>query len=117
MCLLHTSHIKKALGISGVQTNAYSWRSHGAQNNVQIDLLIDRHDQVINLCEIKFSTQQFAIKKYYATNLRRKMAVFQSETGTRKAIHLTMISTYGMVDNTYLHSLVQQDLTMDIFFE
>lgn len=117
VCLLHTSHIKKALGIAGIQSRAYGWRSNASQNKVQIDLLIDRRDQVINLCEVKFTNQLFAIKKSYADNLRRKVAVFQSETNTRKAIHLTMITTYGMVDNTYLHSLVQQDLTMDIFFE
>lgn len=117
ICLYHTQAIKKSLGISGIQTHVFSWRSYKEQDNAQIDLIIDRRDHVINVCEIKFSTQPYVITKSYAANLQNKIAVFKTETGTRKAIYLTMITTYGIKDNVYWRSLVQQDLTMEVFFE
>jgi len=117
ICLSHTQHIKKALGILGIQTQVFSWRGTKDQDNAQIDLIIDRRDYVINICEIKFATQPYVITKTYAANLRNKIAVFKSATATRKAVYLTLITTYGLKNTTYLHSLIQNDLTMDIFFE
>ena len=116
ICLYHTQAIKKALGILGIQAQIFSWRSNKDKDNAQIDLIIDRRDHVINICEIKFATAPYLITKSYAANLRNKIAVFKEETGTRKAIYLTLITTYGLKNNTYLHSLIQNDLTMDIFF-
>lgn len=112
VCLHHVNEIKKALGISGVQTSVSSWQS----DKTQIDLLIDRKDRVINLCEMKFSIHSFSIDKKYAANLRNKIGSFKESTGTRKAIFLTMISTYGISDNKYA-GMVQNDLSMDILFD
>ena len=112
VCLHHISNIKKALGISGVQTSVAAWQSKTAQ----IDLLIDRKDQVINLCEMKFSLQDFSINKKYAANLRNKIGSFKTITKTKKAIFLTMITTYGVADNQHKY-LVQNDLKMDVLFE
>jgi hypothetical protein len=116
VCLSHLDAIKKALGISGVQTQTSAWKSSNAAKGAQIDLLIDRRDQVINLCEMKFSMHPFTIDKSYAQSLQNKVAVFKSETGTRKAIYLTMITTYGLARAAY-SSMVQNELTMDILFE
>jgi len=85
--------------------------------SLKIDLVIDRRDQVINICEVKFTTTPYSINKAYAANLQNKVATFKAETCTRKAIHLTLLTTYGLKNNTYLHSLVQNDLNMDIFFD
>jgi hypothetical protein len=117
VCLAHIKEIKQAIGISGVQTTTSSWISTGAGPGAQIDLVIDRRDQVINICEMKFSINNFTIDKKYAEELRNKIGIFKDETKTRKAIYLTMITTFGLNRNDYSTSLVQNDLTMDILFE
>lgn len=117
VCLAHIREIKQALGISGVQTTTSSWIKAGAGPGAQIDLVIDRRDHVINICEMKFSINNFTINKKYAEELRNKIGVFKEETKTRKAIFLTMITTFGLNKNSYSTSLVQNDLTMDILFE
>lgn len=117
VCLAHTKEIKQALGISGVQTTTSSWISTGASTGAQIDMVIDRRDQVINICEMKFSINNFTIDKKYAEELRNKIGIFREETKTRKAIFLTMITTFGLNKNNYSDSLVQNSLKMDILFE
>ena len=117
VCMAHTAQIRKALGISGVKTYIFSWKSKKNDNQAQIDLCIDRNDQVINLCEIKYSMFEFSIDKSYAENIRRKISAFKSGTKTKKAIHLTMITTFGLVNNEYALNLVQNQLTMEELFE
>lgn len=117
VCLLHTEQIKKKLGIQGVQSSEGSWRSKDSKPGAQIDLVIDRKDQTINLCEMKFSINPFTIDKKYAENLRNKLGTFRSETKTQKGVMLTMISTYGLKQNQYSIGLVQHDLAMDCLFE
>ncbi|WP_436490114.1 AAA family ATPase [Chitinophaga sp. ARDCPP14] len=117
VCLAHTKEIKKALGISGVQTTTSSWISTSTDTGAQIDLVIDRRDQVINICEMKFSINNFTIDKKYAEELRNKIGIFKEETKTRKAIFLTMITTFGLNKNNYSNSLVQNSLKMDVLFE
>jgi uncharacterized protein len=116
ICLYHVDEIKQALGIAGVQTFASAWRTAATATGAQIDLVIDRRDQVINLCEMKFSLHPFKIDKKYEAELRNKIAAFKSETNTRKSIFLTMITTFGMQENSYSSGLVQNDITMDAFF-
>lgn len=112
VCLHHIPQIKKALGISGVQTSVASWYNKSAQ----IDLLIDRRDQVINLCEMKFSIHPYAITKKYADNLRNKIGVFKTATHTKKTIFLTLITTHGLVPNQYSY-LAQNEISMKALFE
>lgn len=116
VALDHIQQIKHALGISGVQTAVSSWRSMSGKKGGQVDLVIDRRDQVINLCEMKFSINPFRIDRKYAGELRDKIGAFKSETGTRKSVFLTMITTYGLQKNNYSGALVQNDLTMDVLF-
>lgn len=113
LCLYHTDEIKKALGISGVETRVSSWKSF--ESGTQIDLLIERRDQVINLCEIKFSINEFTITKKYDEELRTKLGNFRAETKTRKAVMLTFISTFGLKQNEY-SSNVHKELKMEVFF-
>jgi len=114
--LTHIKEIKQALGISGVQTNTSSWISTG-RPGAQIDLIIDRRDHVINVCEMKFSLNSFTIDKKYAEELRNKIGIFKDESKTRKSVFLTMITTFGLNKNQYSMSLVQNELTMDVLFE
>ena len=116
VCLAHGAQIKKALGISGVRTYLFSWKSKEADHPVQIDLCIDRNDQVINICEIKYSIHQFTIDKSGYENLMRKISAFKTETKTKKAVYLTMITTFGLVENGYALNLLQNQITMDDLF-
>ncbi len=116
VCLAHTPQIKQALGISGIFSQSSSWRSKEAENGAQIDLLIDRRDRVINLFEIKFSSETYTITKTYSEQLRQKIGTFKSETNTKKAVWLAMLTTFGLKKNEYSGSLVQHDLNMDCLF-
>ncbi len=93
-------------------TDRSVWRSQDSNPGAQIDLLIDRNDNVINLCEMKFSLSEFVIDKKYDESLRNKKAAFVRETKTRKAIHQTMITTYGVRRNEY-SGQVQSEVKMD----
>jgi uncharacterized protein len=115
VCMDHVPQIKKALGISGVLSNHAAWRGSTEERSAQIDLLIDRRDQVINLCECKFSIDTFAIDKDYAEKLRAKVGVFKTVTKTKKAVFLTMITTYGIEKNTHAY-IVQNEVVMDDLF-
>jgi len=117
VCLAHLAQIKKALGISGVQTQTASWKSRTATKGAQIDLLIDRRDHVVSICEIKFSVNKFTIDKKYADELRNKMQAFREETKTKKSLFLTMITTFGVAANQYAASVMQTELNMDALFE
>lgn len=112
VCLHHVQQIKKALGIGGVQTSIYSWHS----NDAQVDLVIDRKDQVVNLCEMKFSIHPFAITKEYADKLRHKIGAFKAATKTRKSIFITLMTTHGLVQNQHAY-LAQNEVLMDALFE
>src|SRR5690606_24176759 len=86
------------------------------QDGIQIDLLIDRQDQCINLCEMKFNTGKFSIDKKYAESLRQKDSLFRQYSGTRKSIFLTAITTFGVQDNLHKTGLIQNEVIMDAFF-
>jgi DNA-binding CsgD family transcriptional regulator len=115
----HREHIMAKLGINGIATNSCSWRKLGSTTTkgTQIDLLIDRNDRIINICEMKFSQTPYSITKEYENNLRMKMAYFTEETQTRKTLVLTMITTYGILPG--IHSgVVGNEVDMnDLFAE
>mgnify|MGYP003429465932 FL=1 len=117
LCLVHTRQIKAALGIAGVLSNIYSWRKEADEysDGAQIDLLIDRNDQVINICEMKFSMSEYAIGATYERNLRNKKTAFINATNTRKAIHLTMVTTYGIRHNSH-SGIIQSEVVLDDLF-
>jgi hypothetical protein len=83
----------------------------------QIDLVIDRRDGVINLCEMKFGEDEFVIDKKYAGDLRNKVQTFRRVTSTRKALFLTLVTTYGVKANEYQAELVQNSITADALFD
>lgn len=118
VCLKHTHQIKHALGISGVYTEESPWRyvPGKGEQGVQIDLLIDRQDFCINICEMKFSMDIFTIDKRYASDLQYKLSTFTEVTKTRKNIFLTLVTTFGVKNNEHKLNLVQQDVTMDALF-
>jgi len=117
VCLWHISQIKNKLGISGVSTNYSTWRStdENSKNIAQIDLVIDRNDHIINLCEMKYSKDEYTITKEYDELLRKRYAMFTDTTKTRKTVHTTMITTYGVKHNTYFGNIQSEVKTDDLF--
>ncbi|HXB09421.1 MAG TPA: ATP-binding protein [Puia sp.] len=118
ICQKHIAAIKTALGIPAVYTQVSAWRWYPkkGETGAQIDLLIDRKDNCINICEMKFSETEFLIQKAYSTELEAKLRVFREHTATRKQLFLTMITTYGVKANEYKVNLVSSDLTMGVLF-
>lgn len=119
ICMKHSSNIKHALGISGIyaEESGYLFKGDKNSDGFQIDLLIDRNDSVINVCEMKFYSGEFTIDKSYAAKLRYKINKFKELSGTNKHIMLTFISSFGLVKNKHSLGLVNNDLKMDVLFK
>jgi len=118
LCLKHVDQIKKALEIGGIYSESSSFTFSGNEDlpGIQVDLLIDRNDEVINLCEIKFHKNEFNLSKSYAEQLRKKIFVFEEVTKTKKQIFLTLISTFGITENIHSSGLIDNHLKMDVLF-
>ena len=114
----HIPQIKQRLGITGVATNEYSWRSRNTEETegAQIDLVIERADNTLNICEMKFSETEYAITQEYDKTLRQKIAAFVAQTKTRKSVQLTMVTTYGLKRTIYSGS-VQSEIVLDDLFK
>lgn len=112
ICLKHLPQIKQALAIETIYTEESVWRHvpGKGQPGAQIDLLLDRSDHCIHICEMKFSTERFTINKKYADELTQKQKIFVDKTKTRKTIFLTLITTYGVSKNAYYKSHLQSVL-------
>lgn len=119
ICLQHTFQIKKGLGIHGMYSTTVSWqkKKRGTERGAQVDLLIDRADRIINICEIKFASSILEIDKAYSAELWRKKNLLSASLTKRKLILITFITTYGMVRNMYYLGYIDNDLTMDVLFE
>lgn len=115
ICLQHISAIKKALGISGVYTEESSWVNK--ERSVQVDLLIDRRDHVINLCEVKFTQEPFTLTKSYKKELEKKLFSFREETQTRKSVFQVLVTTWGLKDNIHSLGFIQNTITMNDLFD
>ena len=121
ICKDHTDQIKAKLGISGVLTEEYAWSSKGDEDlgipGAQVDMVIDRRDRVIDLCEMKYSVRSYIIDKSYDEDLRNKIASFRESTGTNKSIQLVLVTTYGVKENKYSGIVGNQVLLDDLFKE
>ncbi len=115
VCFNHIKQIKTTLGVQGVHTEESPWRTTNSDSGAQIDMVINRADRVINLCEIKFSSNEFTIDKAYDKVLRNKIEMFLNEMKERKTILLTFITTYGIAKNEY-SGRVQNIIEMDDLF-
>jgi hypothetical protein len=83
----------------------------------QVDLMIDRKDGMINLCEVKFTNKEFVLTKEYASKLRRKTSIFESATQTKKTVIQTLISTYPAMQNVHYLESIQSEVGMDDLFD
>lgn len=108
ICLQHTRQIKDAMRISGMLSNVCSWRTEKTDDHsgAQVDMLFERADGIINLFEIKYSKDVFSIDTKYAKELENKLSVFRTVTKTKKAVHLTMLTSNGISNNKYSNMVV-----------
>jgi len=117
VCLSHVRQIIRAIGIAGVITHIESWRSEQSDPGAQIDMLINRSDNVISLCEMKYTDTEFSMTKKHAQDLRNKRTVFIDETGTKKAVQITLITPVGIKRNEYFDIVQSIITTEDLFYE
>ena len=117
VCLQHIPQIKSALGISGVQTNVCSWfvRGSAQQRGAQIDLVMQRADGFTDIFEMKHSTNVFTIDKDYANDLQNKLEAYRKLSKDKRTLHLVMVTTNGVIHNSY-YNMVQYEVTMDDLF-
>lgn len=119
VCLMHIDQIRKALGISGIFTTISSFftKPKDGFSGAQIDLIIDRGDNSINICEIKYSNSDYEVTKRDVTNLENKKRVFRYHTKTKKHLFTSLITTYGVVENTNRLNSIDQVVTLNQLFE
>ena len=111
LCLQHIDQIKDALRIGGVRASYHAWRGDSSQ----IDLLIDRSDGIVNICEMKYHDGRYLITGEDDESMRNKKAEFKEATGTHKAVHVTYVTPYGLKDNKYAKN-VQSTVVLDDLF-
>ena len=114
VCLRHLSHIKKSLGISGMATEASSWRfmpqKNGPRKGAQIDLVIKRADKIIHLVEMKFSETPYNITKAYEQQLIERKSLFMEITGVARGTVITFVTPRGVSKGTH-SSLIHSEIT------
>lgn len=120
VCLMHLSQIKQALGIGGIATSASSWRyiprkAEDSERGAQIDLVIDRADHHITLCEMKFCSGKYRLTESYAATLRDRQQLFADKTGTTKGLVTTFISTFGLANASGL-SVIDNEVSSEELF-
>ena len=117
LCLKHIPEIKHSLHIGGVSTSSGYWKSDiNGKKEFEIDLVIDRADQCINLCEIKFCNEEYSLIKTYAEELSKKKSLFQKRTQTKKGLFVTMITPFKIKENMYTQSVIDHNLSLDALF-
>lgn len=120
ICYKHIFNIRNALQIDpGAEVGSwrYSPRKGGVEDGAQIDLLFDRPDGAITLCEIKYNEKPFPIDKLYAKNLLNKSKVYQQHTRTKKQIFMAMITSGGLKDTMYSEEIISNKVVLEDFFK
>lgn len=118
LCLWHIPQIRAALGISGVLTDVYSWRAkcgEPGEKPVQIDMLLDRGDNMIDLCEMKFSGGEYELDAAENRKLAERAETFRRQTKTRKGVRVVMVTSFGLKHNKYSGN-IQSVVTLDDLF-
>ena len=115
---MHINQIKAALGISGVFTQHSSWKFKGDDvlPGAQIDMVIDRADNIIHICEAKFTKESFGINNSYAERLQLRKSIFKQATQTKKAVFTTLLTTYPAMKNMYYLGEIDNEISMDKLF-
>ena len=114
----HILQIKEALGIRGVSTRQSSWSVRGddEKDGTQIDLLIERSDHIVNLCEMKFYGEDFSVNKAYYQKMNQRQKQLTEQIDRKGVVHATLVTTYGLKFNEY-SGVFQRIVTMDDLFK
>jgi AAA+ ATPase superfamily predicted ATPase len=118
ICLQHIDRIKDALGIKGVSTRHFSFYAKGndTMQGTQIDILIDRMDNAVSLCEVKFYNDEYTLTKEEAVKIRRKRTVFKHFAKTKKQVFIVLVTTFGLNQNKHSLGLIDNVVGMDNLF-
>lgn len=117
LCFLHIPQIKEALGIKGVATTQSAWsKRQDDEEGTQIDLLISRRDNVVNMCELKFYGDDFTVDAAYYRTIIRRMNLLEKHLSRKNVIHSTLITTYGLTYNEY-SGVFTSVVTLDDLFK
>ena len=119
LCMNHIHQIEKALKIDGINTSISSWYNTGndEMHGAQIDLLIERDDKIINLCELKYYNDKLVLNKNMVQKIRNKITAFKHFTATNKTVFPTIISPFGVYENKYTTEFVQSIVTLNDLFK
>jgi AAA+ ATPase superfamily predicted ATPase len=103
VCFNHIKQIKNALSIGGIETNHTVWTKTGGKDSsgTQIDLIIERADNVINLCELKFYSDEFTVDKKYEMQIRERVSLVNELISKKQTVRNTLITTFGLKKNEY----------------
>lgn len=118
ICLQHIDRIKAALGISGIHTRHFSFlaKPTEAHDGTQIDLLIDRMDNAISICEVKFYNDTYVLTKEVADKLKKKKSIFRQVSKSRKQLFMVLITTFGLKQNQHSLGLIDNAISMNELF-
>jgi uncharacterized protein len=120
ICRSHAKQIAKALGFHGINYSCHTWHSRaggGDRRGAQVDIVLDRADHCINLCEVKFHDTDFTMTHDYSRQLIAKREAFVQATKTRKTVFTTMITCHGVKENSHYHEAVDSQLMLDALYE
>ncbi len=116
VCFNHIKQIKKALEIAGVTSNESAYINSDENEKTQIDMLIIRNDNIINMCEIKFYSSEFLVDKNLDKKIRYRTSILENKVAKKYAVHSTLITTYGLKNNEY-SSIFSNVITLDDLFK
>lgn len=117
VCWQHIAQIKQALGISGVRTSLSAWnrQSDEKSNGAQVDMLIFRDDNIVNLCEMKFSGKPYSIDKEEEQKILHRVEVLKPTLNSRQTVHLTLVTTYGIAPGKHSGKVQKVVVADDLF--
>lgn len=116
VCMVHISQIRHALGLDRIAVEYYSWRSRSSTPHAQVDMIIERADRLINLCEIKYTQGEYTVTGSEDLKQRNRIAAFTRETKTKCGVIPTWITPFGLASNEYSTQVTYQ-VTMDDLFQ
>ena len=118
VCFNHIPQIKKALGISGVSTKEFAWskRREEEETGTQIDMVIERKDNIVNMCEMKFYGSEVSVDKTYDLVLWNRVLLLSKYISPKMSVCSVLIITFGLKHNEYSGDFYKV-ITMDDLFD
>ena len=117
VCWQHISQIKRALEIGGVRTSISAWNVPGVEQKkgAQIDFLILRDDNIVNMCEMKFYSSFYTVDKEEESKMLHRAGMLKDTLSSKQTVHITLVTTFGLVHGKY-SGKIQKVVTIDDLF-